>query len=85
MALAQNITVIPARRTVGTQKPAAKVQKTRVAEYPQNLKNRNPATTFRSSITPLTLTAIPSGSLSRFMLMTVLPVPTQRSATSLTA
>ncbi len=33
MALAQNITVIPARRTVGTQKPAAKVQKTRVAAY----------------------------------------------------
>lgn len=31
MALAQNITVIPARRTIGTQKQAAKVQKTRVA------------------------------------------------------
>lgn len=33
MALAQNITVIPARRSIGTQKPAAKVQKTRVAAY----------------------------------------------------
>ena len=33
MALAQNITVIPARRTVGTQKTAEKVQKTRVAAY----------------------------------------------------
>ena len=33
MVLAQNITVIPARRTVGTQKAAAKVQKTRVAAY----------------------------------------------------
>ena len=33
MALAQNITVIPARRTIGTQKPAEKVQKTRVAAY----------------------------------------------------
>ena len=33
MALAQNITVIPARRTIGTQKPAAKVQKARVAAY----------------------------------------------------
>lgn len=33
MALAQNIMVIPARRTVGTQKPETKVQKTRVAAY----------------------------------------------------
>ncbi len=33
MALAQNITVIPARRTIGTQKLAEKVQKTRVAAY----------------------------------------------------
>ena len=33
MALAQNITVIPARRSIGTQKSAAKVQKTRVAAY----------------------------------------------------
>lgn len=33
MPLAQNITVIPARRSIGTQKPAAKVQKTRVAAY----------------------------------------------------
>ena len=33
MAMAQNITVIPARRTVGTQKKAEKVQKTRVAAY----------------------------------------------------
>ena len=33
MALAQNITVIPARRTVGTQRKAEKVQKTRVAAY----------------------------------------------------
>lgn len=33
MALAQNITVIPARRTIGTQKQSAKVQKTRVAAY----------------------------------------------------
>lgn len=33
MAMAQNITVIPARRTVGTQKRAEKVQKTRVAAY----------------------------------------------------
>lgn len=33
MAMAQNITVIPARRTVGTQKKTEKVQKTRVAAY----------------------------------------------------
>ena len=33
MSLAQNITVIPARRTVGTQKPAAVKQKIRVAAY----------------------------------------------------
>ena len=33
MDLAQNITVIPARRTVGTQKKAEKMQKTRVAAY----------------------------------------------------
>ncbi len=33
MALAQNITVILARRSIGTQKLAAKVQKTRVAVY----------------------------------------------------
>jgi site-specific DNA recombinase len=33
MPLAQNITVIPAIRKVGTQKPEAKVQKTRVAAY----------------------------------------------------
>lgn len=33
MAMAQNITVIPARRTVGTQKPAETKQKTRVAAY----------------------------------------------------
>ncbi len=33
MAIAQNITVIPARRTVGTQKPTQKKQKTRVAAY----------------------------------------------------
>lgn len=33
MALAQNITVIPARRTVGTQKKTEKAQKTRVAAY----------------------------------------------------
>lgn len=33
MALAQNITVIPARRSIGTQKPTAKIQKTRVAAY----------------------------------------------------
>lgn len=33
MGLAGNITVIPARRTVGTQKPEAKTQKTRVAAY----------------------------------------------------
>ena len=31
--MAQNITVIPARRTIGTQKKAEKVQKTRVAAY----------------------------------------------------
>ena len=33
MALAQNITVIPARRKVGTQKSTEWVQKTRVAAY----------------------------------------------------
>ena len=33
MVLAQNNTVIPARRIIGTQKQAAKVQKTRVAAY----------------------------------------------------
>ena len=33
MALAQNITVIPARRKVGTQKSTERVQKTRVAAY----------------------------------------------------
>lgn len=33
MALAQNITVIPARRKVGTQKATEQVQKTRVAAY----------------------------------------------------
>ena len=33
MPLAQNITVIPARRSIGTQKPAAKIQKIRVAAY----------------------------------------------------
>lgn len=33
MAMAQNITVIPARRKVGTQKPAETKQKTRVAAY----------------------------------------------------
>ena len=33
MPLAQNITVIPAIRKVGTQKPETKVQKTRVAAY----------------------------------------------------
>lgn len=33
MAIAQNITVIPARRMVGTQKPAEKKQKVRVAAY----------------------------------------------------
>lgn len=33
MALAQNITVIPARRTIGTQKKTEKAQKTRVAAY----------------------------------------------------
>lgn len=33
MALAQNITVIPARRTVGTQKRVEKIQKVRVAAY----------------------------------------------------
>mgnify|MGYP002673988140 FL=1 len=33
MPLAQNITVIPARRSIGTQKPEAKIQKTRVAAY----------------------------------------------------
>lgn len=33
MSLAQNITVIPARRTVGTQKSTTKKQKTRVAAY----------------------------------------------------
>ena len=33
MPLAHNITVIPAIRKVGTQKPEAKVQKTRVAAY----------------------------------------------------
>lgn len=33
MAMAQNITVIPAKRTIGTQKPTQKVQKIRVAAY----------------------------------------------------
>lgn len=33
MELAQNITMIPARRKVGTQKPEVKVHKTRVAAY----------------------------------------------------
>ncbi len=33
MGLAGNITVIPARRTIGTQKQVAKAQKTRVAAY----------------------------------------------------
>jgi len=33
MALAENITVIPARRTIGTQKKEEKIQKTRVAAY----------------------------------------------------
>lgn len=33
MAMAQNIMVIPARRTIGTQKKTEKVQKTRVAAY----------------------------------------------------
>lgn len=33
MALAQNITVIPARHKIGTQKPEVKAQKTRVAAY----------------------------------------------------
>jgi len=33
MMLAQNITVIPARRNIGTRKATAKVQKTRVAAY----------------------------------------------------
>ena len=33
MAMAQNITFIPAVRTVGTQKPAEKKQKVRVASY----------------------------------------------------
>ena len=33
MALAQNITVIPARRKVGMQKATEQVQKTRVAAY----------------------------------------------------
>lgn len=33
MELAHNITVIPARRTIGTQKQEAKVKKTRVAAY----------------------------------------------------
>lgn len=32
-ALAQNVTVIPARRRVGSQRTAAQVQKTRVAAY----------------------------------------------------
>ena len=32
-ALAQNVTVIPARRKVGAQRTAAQVQKTRVAAY----------------------------------------------------
>ena len=32
-ALAQNVTVIPARRRVGSQRTAAQVQKTRVAVY----------------------------------------------------
>ena len=32
-ALAQNVTVIPARRKVGSQRTAAQVQKTRVAAY----------------------------------------------------
>lgn len=33
MGLAQNITVIPARRTIGTQKAKEDTQKTRVAAY----------------------------------------------------
>ena len=33
MALAGNITVIPAKRMVGTQKASKQVQKTRVAAY----------------------------------------------------
>lgn len=33
MAMAQNITFIPAVKTVGTQKPAEKKQKVRVAAY----------------------------------------------------
>lgn len=33
MALAQNITVIPAKRMIGTQRPDKKVQKIRVAAY----------------------------------------------------
>lgn len=33
MAIAQNVTVIPAKRTVGTQKSTGKVQRTRVAAY----------------------------------------------------
>ena len=32
-ALAQNVTVIPARRRVGSQRTAAQVQKIRVAAY----------------------------------------------------
>lgn len=32
-AMAQNVTVIPARRKVGSQRTAAQVQKTRVAAY----------------------------------------------------
>jgi len=32
-ALAQNVTVIPARKTIGTQKPTTGIQKTRVAAY----------------------------------------------------
>ena len=33
MTIPQNVTVIPARRTIGTQKPESKIQKTRVAAY----------------------------------------------------
>lgn len=33
MAMAQNITAIPAKRTIGTQKATQKVQKIRVAAY----------------------------------------------------
>ena len=52
MAMAQNITVIPANRTIGTQKATQKVQKIRVrliAVYPRNTRSRSRVMRFRSN------------------------------------